>query len=107
MRVISRDAAEPDGVGVMQFYDGWEYWGEWRRGQREGWGVQRTMDGQSEFRGEFNRGQYCGLGVLRESSATKWGRWIDGSLFVRQRLSASTLFAARDAAIRAGKKVHR
>jgi hypothetical protein len=106
MRVISSGTAEPDGVGVMQFYDGWEYWGEWRRGHPQGWGVQRTMDGESEFRGEFSRGQYCGLGLLREGAASKWGRWIDGALCVRQRLSASALFAARDAAIRAGKKMH-
>ena len=86
----------------MQLYDGREYWGEWQCGLLHGWGVERTKDGGNEYRGEFRGGKYCGLGVLSSAAATKCGRWIDGVLVVRQHLAASALFAARDAAIRAG-----
>lgn len=87
---------------MMQLYDGSQYWGEWCCGVRHGWGVQRTIDGHSEYRGEFRNGAYCGLGVMRQGGVSKCGHWVQGELVLRQRLSASALFAARDAAIRAG-----
>jgi hypothetical protein len=102
MIVVSDTVAEPDGVGLLQGYDGSDYWGEWCKGERHGWGVRRTIDGECEYRGEFRNGHYCGLGVLREGAVTRSGRWVDGTLVLRQRLSSSALFAARDAAIRAG-----
>jgi hypothetical protein len=87
---------------MMQLYDGSQYWGEWCCGVRHGWGVLRTIDGHSEYRGEFRNGAYCGLGVMRQGGVSKCGHWVEGELVLRQRLSASALFAARDAAIRAG-----
>ncbi len=101
MEVLSGTSAEPDGFGVLQLFDGSEYWGEWCKGERSGWGVWRSCSGD-EFRGEFCCGKYYGFGVLREGSVSKFGRWVDGALVVQQRLAASTLFAAREAAICAG-----
>jgi hypothetical protein len=89
-------------VGLLQAFDGREYWGEWLRGQMHGWGVCRTIDGEYEYRGEFREGKYYGLGILREGAVSKLGRWFDGTLVLPQRLSPSAIFAARDAAIRAG-----
>jgi hypothetical protein len=102
MRVVSTAAAAPDGVGMMQLYDGSQYWGEWRCGQRHGWGLHRIIDEDAEYRGEFRSGTYSGLGVMRQGGVSKCGHWVEGELVLRQRLSASALFAARDAAIRAG-----
>ena len=102
MSVVAGAAAQPNGVGVQQLYDGTEYWGEWQGGKMHGWGVWRTIDGETEYRGQLFDGKYCGYGVLRECGTVKTGRWVDGTIVVQQRFSASAMFAARDAAIRAG-----
>jgi hypothetical protein len=102
MSVVAGAAAQPHGVGVQQLYDGTEYWGEWQGGKMHGWGVWRTIDGETEYRGQLFDGKYCGYGVLRECGTVKTGRWVDGTIVVQQRFSASAMFAARDAAIRAG-----
>lgn len=100
--IVVCEVAQPNGVGLLQLYDGSEYWGEWRAGQRHGWGLWRMLDGECEYRGEFYGGMYCGLGVLREGSVLKQGRWVNGTLALQQRVPPSALFASRDAAIRAG-----
>jgi hypothetical protein len=100
--IVVCELAQPNGVGLLQLYDGSEYWGEWRAGQRHGWGLWRMINGECEYKGEFYGGVYCGLGVLREGSVLKQGRWVDGTLVLQQRVPTSALFASRDAAIRAG-----
>ena len=87
---------------ILSMYDGTEYWGEWQCGLWHGWGIWRTIDGESEYRGQWGGGQHSGLGMLRERGLVKVGRWVDGALVVQQRFPVSALFAARDAAIRAG-----
>ena len=53
MSVVAGAAAQPHGVGVQQLYDGTEYWGEWQGGKMHGWGVWRTIDGETEYRGQL------------------------------------------------------
>jgi hypothetical protein len=104
--VLSGCAPQPDGAGVMQLFDGGQYWGGWCKGERQGWGVWRSSSGD-EYRGEFRRGKYCGFGVLREGAVSRFGRWVDGALVLQQRLAAAALVAARETAIYAGGEVCR
>lgn len=58
------EEGRPNGKGTKYYLDGMRYEGEWKHGQKDGFGIRYCEDGSKNYEGTWENDQIYGYGVL-------------------------------------------
>ena len=68
---------EPNGLGIIIYVDGSQYFGEWKDGKEDGEGTYNYPNG-IQYVGEFKDGRFNGKGRMTTITGTIIGEFKDG-----------------------------
>ena len=68
---------EPNGLGIIIYVDGSQYFGEWKDGKEDGEGIYNYPNG-IQYVGEFKNGRFNGKGRMTTITGTIIGEFKDG-----------------------------